>query len=126
MSDEQRAKHNIAVNQSQPNSPMDHGVNVWGGNINVFIHPQWGRGQETYGEDPTLTGLLAAQFTSGLQFGPQKDIFQLLVTPKHFDAYSVDEEPPRLSFMANISEVHLRQYYIPAIEAVLPFWKKRL
>lgn len=120
ISDEQRAKHNGAVAASPDGaSPMDYGVNVWGPNINLFVKPQWGRGQETYGEDPTLTGALAAAFVTGLQVGPVPGVMQLLATLKHWDAYDVDKEPPRLHFMPHISETDLRQYYFPAFEAAL-------
>ena len=78
---------------------------------------RWGRGQETYGECPTLTGNLAAAFTKGLQNdgGPLLTV----ATPKHFDAYSVDRMPPRLSFDPNISEAGLQQYYYPAFRKVV-------
>lgn len=116
--DEQRAKHNVAVNASGGASPMDYGVNLWGPNINSFVHPLWGRGQETYGESPTLSGLLVRAAVRGLQF-TEDGIMETGATAKHFDAYSVDKEPPRLSYLPNISATDLRQHYFPAFTAAV-------
>mmetsp|Transcript_29627 Transcript_29627/g.88644 ORF Transcript_29627/g.88644 Transcript_29627/m.88644 type:complete len:767 (+) Transcript_29627:57-2357(+) len=119
-STEQRAKHNIATNFSAAaNTPMDYGVDLWGPNINMLRDGRWGRGQETYGEDPVLTGSLAAAFIDGLQYGPVPGVLKTIATAKHFDAYSLDREPPRLSFDPNISDADLHQYYFPAFVDVV-------
>eukprot|EP00051_Salpingoeca_urceolata_P002804 m.52925 g.52925 ORF g.52925 m.52925 type:complete len:788 (-) comp12339_c0_seq2:25-2388(-) len=120
MSTEQRAKHNVAIAANKGNSPMDYGLDLWGPNINMFRDPRWGRGQETYGECPKLTGTLAAAFVRGLQQGPlYPKYLKTVATPKHFDAYSVDRMPPRLSFDPNITKTALEQYYFPAFRAVV-------
>eukprot|EP00300_Choanocystis_sp_HF-7_P020519 c20614_g1_i1.p1 GENE.c20614_g1_i1~~c20614_g1_i1.p1 ORF type:complete len:760 (+),score=123.48 c20614_g1_i1:148-2280(+) len=113
---EQRAKHNIAVNFSAVTNdcPMNYGLDLWGPNINLFRDPRWGRGQETYGEDPTLTGTLAAAFIQGIQQGSDDNFMQAVATAKHFAAYSLDRSPPRLSFDPTISEAALRQMYFKA------------
>ena len=124
MSDEQRAKHNLALAASgTQDSPMNYGLDLWGPNINMFLHPLWGRGQETYGEDPILTATLAAAFVKGLQDGPQTSnalgerLYETFATCKHFVAYGVDKMPPRLSLDENISQADLLQYYGPAWES---------
>lgn len=119
MADEQRAKHNAAVRASGGDSPMNYGLDLWGPNINMFVHPRWGRGQETYGEDPMLTSALAVAFIEGLQARCDAGYLETIATPKHFDAYTIDKEPPRLEFMANITERDLRQYYFAAWERVV-------
>ena len=123
MSDEQRAKHNIMKAQQGGNSIMDYGLDLWGPNINMFRDPRWGRGQETYGEDPFLTSSLLRSFVGGLQQGAQTQnalgerFYETLATCKHFAGYTVDEMPPRLSFDPNVSQTDLRQYFLPAWEA---------
>ena len=117
MSVEQRAKNNQNHAQRANNgSDMNYGLNLWGPNINIVRDPRWGRGQETYGECPFLTGTLAIAMVRGLQEGPQANITQVAATVKHFLAYDVDEEPPRLSFAPNISAADLAQTYQPAFE----------
>eukprot|EP00912_Choanoflagellata_sp_UC4_P002052 UC4_evm8s1308 len=116
---EQRAKHNIATsyNNLRNPSPMDFGLDLWGPNIK-----RWGRGQETYGECPTLTSVLATRMIKGLQSSPgttPSTRMKTIATPKHFDAYSVDKEPPRLEFDPNITESDLYQYYFPAFRAAV-------
>eukprot|EP01064_Diplonema_japonicum_P002689 TRINITY_DN11729_c0_g1_i1.p1 TRINITY_DN11729_c0_g1~~TRINITY_DN11729_c0_g1_i1.p1 ORF type:complete len:751 (+),score=181.34 TRINITY_DN11729_c0_g1_i1:41-2254(+) len=113
---EQRAKYNIALKQNNGSSVMNYGLDLWGPVGNLMRDPRWGRGQETYGEDPFLATKLTEAFVDGLQNGPQTDIYQTLATCKAFAAYGVDEEPPRLSFDPNITETDLRQYYFPAWE----------
>jgi beta-glucosidase len=90
MSTEQRAKFNEATKDSL-NVPMNYGLNLWGPNINLFDKSLWGRGQETYGEDPYLTGQLAAAFIGGLQgdLDPPTPYFKVVATAKHFAAYQV-------------------------------------
>lgn len=122
MADEQRAKHNIELARNRGNSTMDYGLDLWGPNINMFRDPRWGRGQETYGEDPILTAHLLEGFVDGLQRGPQttntlgESLYETIATCKHFVGYSVDKSPPRLSFDPNVSETDLRQYFYPAWE----------
>lgn len=116
MSNEQRAKYNTVVNDTSPNVPMNYGLNVWGPNINIFRDPRFGRGQETYGECPYLSGKLGVAMIQGLQDGGHPGKPQLFATAKHFDAYDVDKTPPRLSFDPNITATDLYQTYFPHFE----------
>ena len=82
--------------------------------INILRHPAWGRAQETYGEDPFLTGKLAVQFIRGLQ-GNDPKYFKTIATVKHFAVHS-GPEPERHTFDAVISERDLRETYLPHFE----------
>ncbi|MEJ0033897.1 MAG: glycoside hydrolase family 3 N-terminal domain-containing protein [Bacteroidota bacterium] len=66
------------------------GLTLWSPNVNIFRDPRWGRGQETYGEDPYLTGRLAVQFVKGLQ-GDDPKYFKTIATVKHFAVHSGPE-----------------------------------
>mmetsp|Transcript_23832 Transcript_23832/g.54202 ORF Transcript_23832/g.54202 Transcript_23832/m.54202 type:complete len:752 (-) Transcript_23832:113-2368(-) len=118
---EQRAKHNIQTGYNDRNdSSMDHGLNLWGPNINMFRDPRWGRGQETYGEDPVLTGALGSAMIRGMQWtGNSTHPPLTTATAKHFVAYSLDRSPPRLEFDPKIDEGWLRSYYLPAFKSVV-------
>ena len=96
ISDEARAKHHEALR----NGPLKRyqGLTFWTPNINIFRDPRWGRGQETYGEDPILTGKIAVQFIKGLQ-GDDPKYFKTIATVKHFVVHS-GPEPERHSFDA--------------------------
>ncbi len=89
-----------------------HGLTFWSPNINIFRDPRWGRGQETYGEDPYLTGRMAVAFIRGLQ-GDDPWYLKLAATAKHFAAHS-GPESLRHGFDARISERDLRETYLPA------------
>jgi len=69
ISTEVRAKNNEAIRRSEGDSKIYQGLTIWSPNINIFRDPRWGRGQETYGEDPFLTGRMGVAFVKGLQ-GP--------------------------------------------------------
>jgi len=120
IADEQRAKHNVRTKNGTRDSEMNYGLDLWGPNINMFRDPRWGRGQETYGEDPYLTGELAKAFVNGLQFGEDRKnrrgevLYETLATCKHFAAYNIEQK--RLSFYAKVTETDLRQFYLPAWE----------
>jgi beta-glucosidase len=90
------------------------GLTFWSPNINIFRDPRWGRGQETYGEDPYLTGRLAVQFIKGLQ-GDDPKYFKTIATVKHFAVHS-GPEPERHSFDAKIDEKDFRETYLPQFE----------
>jgi len=109
ISDEARAKHHEYVR----NGSFDRyqGLTFWSPNINLFRDPRWGRGQETYGEDPFLTGKLAVQFIRGLQ-GDDPKYFKTVATVKHFAVHS-GPEPERHTFDAVVSERDLRESYLP-------------
>src|ERR1700761_4177912 len=81
VSTEARAKHNLAV--AKGNRGMYVGLTYWSPNINIFRDPRWGRGQETYGEDPFLTGQIGVAFARGLQ-GTDPNYLKVVATAKHF------------------------------------------
>ena len=90
---EARAKHNQAIRAGRRD--IYEGLDFWSPNINIFRDPRWGRGQETYGEDPFLTGRMGVAFVTGLQ-GDDPKYFQTISTPKHFAVHS-GPEPTRHS-----------------------------
>ena len=90
------------------------GLTFWSPNINLFRDPRWGRGQETYGEDPFLTGRLAVQFIRGMQ-GDDPKYLKTVATVKHFAVHS-GPEPERHQFDAVVSERDLRESYLPHFE----------
>jgi beta-glucosidase len=115
ISTEARAKYNQA--QREGIHSIYFGLDFWSPNINIFRDPRWGRGQETYGEDPFLTGTLAAAFVRGMQ-GNNPKYFQVIATPKHFDAYS-GPEPLRHRFSASVSPRGFEDTYLPAFRAAI-------
>jgi len=112
ISDEARAKHHEFVRKGK--RLIYEGLTFWSPNINIFRDPRWGRGQETYGEDPYLTGRLAVQFIKGLQ-GDDPKYFKTIATVKHFAVHS-GPEPDRHSFDARIDEKDFRETYLPQFE----------
>src|SRR5579863_6521754 len=94
ISTEARAKYNEAIRNNDHS--RYHGLTFWSPNINIFRDPRWGRGQETYGEDPFLTGRLAIQFIRGLQ-GDDPHYFKVIATAKHYAVHS-GPEPSRHQF----------------------------
>ncbi len=88
ISDEARAKHHEYLRRDS--HQRYQGLTFWSPNINLFRDPRWGRGQETYGEDPFLTGSLAVQFIHGLQ-GDDPKYFKTISTVKHFAVHSGPE-----------------------------------
>ena len=93
------------------------GLTIWSPNINIDRDPRWGRGQETYGEDPFLTGSLAVAFVRGIQ-GDDPQHPRAIATPKHFVAHS-GPETGRDSFDAVVSPRDLEDTYLPAFRAVV-------
>src|SRR5947209_7245240 len=112
ISDEFRAKHEDYVRRGE--HQRYQGLTVWSPNINLFRDPRWGRGQETYGEDPYLTGRLAVPFIRGLQ-GDDPRYLKTIATVKHFAVHS-GPEPLRHQFDAVVSERDLRESYLPHFE----------
>lgn len=88
------------------------GLTIWSPNINIFRDPRWGRGQETYGEDPYLTGRLGVAFIQGLQ-GPDPKYPKVIATPKHFAVHS-GPEAGRDGFDVDPSPQDLEATYLPA------------
>ncbi|MCG6958918.1 glycoside hydrolase family 3 C-terminal domain-containing protein [bacterium BMS3Abin03] len=109
ISDEARAKHHNFVKENK--RFIYQGLTFWSPNINIFRDPRWGRGQETYGEDPFLTGRLAVQFIRGLQ-GYDPKYFKTIATVKHFAVHS-GPEPERHYFDATTDERDFREIYLP-------------
>jgi beta-glucosidase len=110
IADEARAKHHEFARQGYRR--QYHGLTYWSPNVNIFRDPRWGRGQETYGEDPFLTGRIGAAFVRGLQ-GDDPRHPKLVATPKHFAVHS-GPEALRHHFDARVSERDLRETYLPA------------
>lgn len=88
------------------------GLTYWSPNVNIYRDPRWGRGQETYGECPFLTGEMGAAYVRGVQ-GPDPEHPRAAATPKHFAAHS-GPEATRLGFNSRVSEKDLRETYLPA------------
>ena len=115
ISDEARAMYNAAVAQ---NHYMKYGgLTFWTPNINIFRDPRWGRGQETYGEDPVLTSHMGVAFVKGLQ-GSDPRYLKVAACAKH---YAVHSGPERLrhEFNAVASPKDLRETYLPAFKALV-------
>jgi beta-glucosidase len=110
ISDEARAKHHEAARQNS--FRRYQGLTFWSPNINIFRDPRWGRGQETYGEDPYLTGQMGMAFVKGLQ-GDDPKYFKLVATAKHYAVHS-GPESLRHSFNAVASKRDLYETYFPA------------
>jgi beta-glucosidase len=115
ISTEARAKHHEFVRNNQ--HARYQGLTFWSPNINIFRDPRWGRGQETYGEDPYLTARLGVEFVRGLQ-GNDPRYFKVIATPKHYAVHS-GPEPERHAFDAIASERDLRETYLPAFRAAI-------
>jgi len=112
ISDEARAKHHEFVRKNK--RAIYQGLTFWSPNINIFRDPRWGRGQETYGEDPFLTGRLAVQFIKGLQ-GDDPRYYKTIATVKHFAVHS-GPEPDRHTFDAHADEKDFRETYLAQFE----------
>lgn len=110
IAEEGRAKHHEFARQGDRG--YYKGLTFWSPNINIFRDPRWGRGHETYGECPYLTGRLGAAFCKALQGGDPKYL-KLVATPKHFAVHS-GPEALRHSFDAIASAKDLRETYLPA------------
>jgi beta-glucosidase len=113
ISTEARAKYNEA--QRTGNRSRYYGLTFWSPNINIFRDPRWGRGQETYGEDPFLTSRMAVAFIQGMQ-GTDPRYWKTIATTKHFAVHS-GPEPSRHSFDAHLTTTDLEQTYLPAFRA---------
>jgi beta-glucosidase len=113
ISTEARAKYNQAIRENDHS--RYHGLTFWSPNINIFRDPRWGRGQETYGEDPFLTSQMAIAFIQGMQ-GDDRHYFKTVATPKHLAVHS-GPESLRHSFDARPSARDLEETYLPAFKA---------
>src|SRR5512136_1702962 len=116
ISDEGRAKYHAAL-QRQGYTSMLQGLTFWSPNINIFRDPRWGRGQETYGEDPCLTGELGAAFVRGMQ-GDDPKYLKTAACAKHFAVHS-GPEGERHRFDARVSARDLQDTYLPAFRQLV-------
>jgi beta-glucosidase len=115
ISDEARAKHHDYASRGKYGQYM--GLTYWTPNINIFRDPRWGRGMETYGEDPYLTAELAIPFVKGLQ-GNDPKYFKLISTAKHFAVHS-GPESTRHSFDVMPSDYDMAETYLPHFKRVV-------
>lgn len=113
VSDEGRAKFN--VQQKYGDYDIYKGLTFWSPNVNIFRDPRWGRGHETFGEDPYLTSRLGVRFIEGMQ-GKDDTYMKVAACAKHFAVHSGPEDE-RHSFNAVVSEQDLRETYLPAFKA---------
>src|SRR5277367_2838045 len=115
VSTEARAKFNQAMRDNVHS--IYFGLTIWSPNINIFRDPRWGRGQETYGEDPFLTSRLGVAFVKGLQ-GEDSTYLKTVATPKHFAVHS-GPESERHRFNVDPSAHDLEDTYLPAFRATI-------
>ncbi len=114
---EARAKHNEYVLTHGGNCAQYYGLTFWTPNINIFRDPRWGRGQETYGEDPFLTARIGVAFIRGLQ-GDDPKYLEAVACAKHFAVHS-GPEPDRHHFDAVPPDRDLHETYLPQFEAAV-------
>ena len=114
---EGRANYNAAIARDPTGTDRYFGVNYWSPNINIFRDPRWGRGQETYGEDPFLTGHMAIGFIHGIQ-GNDPLYYKGVATPKHFAVHS-GPEPLRHGFNVDVAKFDLEDTYLPAFRSAI-------
>jgi beta-glucosidase len=125
ISTEARAKYNDALRRPAPSGPdalatlpgRTAGLTYWSPNVNIFRDPRWGRGQETYGEDPYLTGRMGVAFVTGMQ-GDDPHYLKVVSTPKHYAMHS-GPEPERHGFDAKVSEYDIVNTYLAAFRAAV-------
>ncbi len=115
ISTEARAKNNEFMRVGERD--IYKGLTFWSPNINIFRDPRWGRGQETYGEDPFLTARMGVAFVKGMQ-GDDPRYFKVISTPKHYAVHS-GPDPDRHTFNAIIDNHDLYDTYLPAFEACI-------
>ncbi len=114
IAEEARAKYNLASREGDRD--IYKGLTFWSPNINIFRDPRWGRGHETYGEDPFLTAEMGKSFVRGLQ--GEGTFLKAAACAKHFAVHS-GPEAMRHAFNAEVSEHDLRDTYLPAFEKVV-------
>jgi beta-glucosidase len=115
ISTEARAKYNEA--QRNENYSIYYGLTLWSPNINIVRDPRWGRGQETYGEDPFLSGQIGSAFVRGLQ-GTDPKYLKVVATAKHYAVHS-GPESERHTFDADVSPHDLEDTYLPAFHELV-------
>jgi Beta-glucosidase-related glycosidases len=118
VSDETRAKYNEAISKGQENKRF-LSLSVWTPNVNIFRDPRWGRGQETYGEDPYLTSRMGVQVVKGLQGPADAKYRKLLACAKHFAVHSGPEWSRHSLNLNNVNPRELNETYLPAFKELV-------
>ena len=118
VSDETRAKYNEAVAKGQENKRF-LSLSVWTPNVNIFRDPRWGRGQETYGEDPYLTSRMGIQVVKGLQGPADAKYRKLLACAKHYAVHSGPEWSRHSLNLNNVDPRDLNETYLPAFKSLV-------
>ncbi len=114
---EGRIKHAQFVKANGGSSNIFQGLDFWAPNINIFRDPRWGRGQETYGEDPFLTARMGVAFVTGMQ-GDNPKYYRVISTPKHYAVHS-GPEPTRHTMDVTVSKHDEIDTYLPAFRATV-------
>ena len=117
ISTEARVVHSQSEAANGGNSVIFHGLDFWAPNINIFRDPRWGRGQETYGEDPFLTARMGVAFVTGMQ-GDDPHYYRVISTPKHYAVHS-GPEPTRHSADVPVSKHDELDTYLAAFRATV-------
>lgn len=117
VSDEIRAKYNILEKEGP--SQRFHNLSVWTPNVNIFRDPRWGRGQETYGEDPYLTSKMGVAVVKGLQGPADSKYRKVLACAKHFAVHSGPESTRHQLNITDVSPHDLWETYLPAFKALV-------
>ena len=118
VSDETRAKYNEASRRGQENKRF-LSLSVWTPNVNIFRDPRWGRGQETYGEDPYLTSRMGVSVVKGLQGPSEAKYRKLLACAKHYAVHSGPEWSRHSLNVSNLDPRDLYETYLPAFKALV-------
>jgi len=113
---EGRIKHDQAIKRTGHSSTFE-GLDFWAPNVNIFRDPRWGRGQETYGEDPYLTARMAVAYVTGMQ-GTDPRYYRAISTPKHYAVHS-GPEPTRHFADVDVSKHDMEDTYLPAFRAAV-------
>src|SRR5271165_4441175 len=114
---EGRIKHAQTLKANGGSSNIFEGLDFWAPNINIFRDPRWGRGQETYGEDPYLTARMGVAFVTGMQ-GDNPKYYRVISTPKHYAVHS-GPEPTRHTDDVTVSKHDELDTYLPAFRATV-------
>ena len=118
VSDEGRAAYNVWMSEGKEDQRF-HSLSVWTPNVNIFRDPRWGRGQETYGEDPYLTSRLGVQVVKGLQ-GPEDTKYRkLYACAKHYAVHSGPERSRHIDNITDVTPRDLWETYMPAFKATV-------
>ena len=124
-STEFRAQYNERMQRGSGEDEKFHSLSVWTPNVNIFRDPRWGRGQETYGEDPYLTSVMGVQVVKGLQ-GPETAKYRKLwACAKHYAVHSGPEYTRHSANLTNVSPRDMWETYMPAFQACVQEGKVR-